>query len=833
MALYTFFLNPSADIHLVLNPVTHQKIQLDVIGFDDTSGHIGSIRDNCRFKIVNRQIAYVSLSGLLTAKGRGITFLTVTHIGTNLELVARIWVHNSIVKFYQGNNTATVNKGTDNLQLTMFAEFSDGDLEDVTGHPYFFFHSAAPTIAKVDTTSGRVEGINTGNTIITILENINTTNVGTVPLTVKEALNNPRPIVERVSFKGYGAEKKNILFLAEGFTIADKEKFKEIVINIDRRMRNSDLHEPYKLLSNDYNTWMAFEPSAESGITIGPFLSLKLNPIANIRDFSPDYDNVTMAIPNSLTINQLIDLVGPPTREQKDATTFTRADAGALWGNLIPGFNANSLEVFPEWQLALNEGRLKPRNTALGLINGLRIGDRYARPTNPDKPDNSWYRSLKSAANFFYMDSRRVSSGKLSVNAISDSDRFFYNSPLLPDLMVADYFTYLDSLREVSPTLPGFNIGNKWNLHGDDQGLVMIISNSEYHIANYFNFPSIFGALSIGYNNGIDLQNLTYVTNSLMDYNAPNLNVSGKFMEAITATFVHELSHAINLGDEYEGKEALSLKPEEIEVYHNLNTIQRINSEGTKWEFSYFRMSKSSALIKDSVITVPNTLELELFPGEGSKWRENDTAILVTKNINSVAYYKYYYKSSSHPVLITGDLTVTSKAGDKITVSGPTISNTFLFPKGSLLCVRKSFNSDILKIHLPGSLAFMNGGLGRFPTGKNLHKIDPTNMFSSKAGNCSVESTDLAKTPHPIPKIDISKEKKHWLLGLHEGGGTYNCGVVRAAAVCKMRSTYNKSPKGKGHFRFCHLCKYIIVQEFNPSKHSRLESQYPGSPSLI
>src|SRR6185436_14516355 len=269
-----------------------------------------------------------------------------------------------------------------------------------------------------------------------------------------------------------------------------------------------------------------------------------------------------------------------------------------------------------------------------------------------------------------------------------------------------------------------------------------------------------------------------------------------------------------------------------IEIFNNLNTIQNINLHGTKWEFRYFRINKSDLLISDSIVgTTANTLELDLFPGEGSKWTVDEEVLLITRNLNGEASFRLYPLHNSHGVQMSGVLTISAKTGDKVTVSGASLTTTSLFPKGSMLFIPKILGSAFLGIHLPGVIEYLNNGRGLFPpppANFNLHKIDLTRLFSSKNGNCATANTAMTPTPLPIPHVSISGSIKHRLLGLHEGAGTFNCGVVRAAAVCKMRSQYMW---GKGHFRFCHLCKYVIVQEFNPSKHSNLESQYPGSPS--
>ena len=69
-----------------------------------------------------------------------------------------------------------------------------------------------------------------------------------------------------------------------------------------------------------------------------------------------------------------------------------------------------------------------------------------------------------------------------------------------------------------------FDIGRRWNLGGDDQGLVMVIVNDEIHGGNYNSFPtpSIFGTVSIGRKVGINSNSISWEQNNRTYPKYPN-----------------------------------------------------------------------------------------------------------------------------------------------------------------------------------------------------------------------------------------------------------------------------------------------------------------------
>ncbi len=824
MAFKTFILRPSADIHLIL---TDPVLQLEVIGFDD-SVSIPPITNSCTYTIEDAAVADVSTTGLLQAIGEGVTFLTVEYIDSGIlfSLGARIWVHSVLNNIYLGNNSSTVHEGSDDFQLTLYGEFSntetpDIDLEDITGHPYASYRSYDPGLADVDP-NGRVTGVAFGNTDIEVTDTINGQLVGVLNIEIRDSLVTDRPLVERVSFRSYGIEKKNILFLAEGFIEEEYEKFKEIVTRIDWRMRNSSLHQPFKLLTDDYNTWMAFEPSNEAGIT-----HLGSNYGINIEDESPSN-------PGNYSLYDLINLVGLPTAKDK-TNLINLADAINEWQR-YPTFDPNKLEadMLINWLLSDSGQRAIIKDCTLGMMYGLRLGDRFASTSNLSLGDNKWFLSQPAESDFFYRDQRRISSNLIPSNQILVSSEISQN-------WKNDFCKYLNSLclKNSDATDPNYKIGRKWNIDGSDQGLVIVIVNDDVAAGNYQGTPNVFAAASVGNKNRTDPgSKILLPPDSLIVDHTPS--TSKYDIEPLTAVAVHELCHGIDLGDEYEntrtnGKSSPGNQFEKdiTELSHNLSVVDNINASGCKWNV-LFRVDKSSSVLYPGIVMgglSSNEVKLTLFPGEINKWSLFEDAVLISKNINPFANFDFYSYSNRHAVFaIAGFIKDINTGTNEITfhdASPPLLQNLGVVPAGSMLYFPKMHNGSALSIVLPGVQTYLNNGTGNLPNGQ----LNIDRFFSSKAGNCTNPRTfkdGLATTPYPINDVSISSFKKHTLIGMHEGGGSYNCDVVRPTAKCKMRSQYID---GYGHFRFCHLCKYIIVQQFNPSRHSELDADYPGEPT--
>jgi hypothetical protein len=477
---------------------------------------------------------------------------------------------------------------------------------------------------------------------------------------------------------------------------------------------------------------------------------------------------------------------------------------------------------------------LQVRASNLGLMYGRRMGDRISQfyTGAAQAPMNdTWYDPVDQFT-FFYNDPRRTSTNLATWKA--------------------NMFDHLGSLKTTEgPADPNHGIGQRWAQDGPDQGHVIVIVNDDHLSGNYsiMDFPwgvmYLWGALAI--NQKLKF-NLVHTDHPGIDHrpSAPSLR------EATVAVAIHELSHSFFLGDEYEGASGFpGTEPAigAVEWSYNITTRQFIVAGGItyiKWA-EIKRVSRSSAVLSQAAGAAGGTIQLQLFPGEGSKWAPGDALLwLRTPNCNQGSYlplsvdpfsaaqslYHLYPARHRHApdeflVRITGvhqDTVTLQEAPGSPSGIGPAT----VIPARSVLFEPKLFNGNELGLVLPGVLDVITAvrGVGGAPPPATW-----TPLFS-KAGNCGVAATGAASPPAGIAGI-VYPKKWETLVGVYEGGGLYNCDVFRASGMSRMRDEYNTTNLGVKFIYSMpldHLSKYVIVNQVDPSKHDLLDMEYPGEP---
>ena len=694
MAPRTATLQPSADIHLVLQPPARATLQLDAMLHDDAIAEPASIRAASTFAIADSAIAEVSAGGVLTPKAEGRTFLTVEHSltsGHTVRIVARVSVHSGISKWWIGNNHASVHAGEADLLLSAYAVFDDGNIGDITNHGYVVF-TAPGTNASV-TAAGRVTGVSAGDiTIHGTLDGIG----ADVVVTVVPPPSALRPIVEPVRLSGPMAERRNVLLLAEGFV--DRGTFVALVQKVVDRLVSSRLHEPFRILRDDVNYWMAFEPSHENGITPGP--PVNSDGLMFLVDMPP-------VNPADLTFHQLVGLVGLP----EELGSVDRAEADTSLQALYPAYQPALVEtgIFDYWQTWEGKGIPQARDSRYGLMYGARPGDREFT-ADPQQADNSWY---------FH---------PLPPQSLPPDPR---RSPPNVTRWQDKFFVLLGSLRtKQGAGDPNHVIGPRWARDGDDQALVFFLCNDECFGAFANREPPVYSAAAIDLKDHFSKIAIRGGTN-VLDHEP---DTSGALIEALVATVAHELGHQFFLGDEYESADG---KQQTVDLAHALpielddnlttkfilvtGTPPTLDPDRIKWK-RLFRIARASRTAGAAVDGPGANIHVPLAPGEGKKWKSGDPVILRTRNINAattindaanVPLYKSYPLYRAHP-LHQREAQVEAVAGDVVTVSGGKLAADEAFPPGSTLYIPKQNKAGTapLRLVLPGVGDFMKANHG-------------------------------------------------------------------------------------------------------------------------
>jgi hypothetical protein len=81
---------------------------------------------------------------------------------------------------------------------------------------------------------------------------------------------------------------------------------------------------------------------------------------------------------------------------------------------------------------------------------------------------------------------------------------------------------------------------------------------------------------------------------------------------------------------------------------------------------------------------------------------------------------------------------------------------------------------------------------------------------------------DVSPTNLPSPlKLPSKLPSPADIIGLYDGGAGFDCGVFRPAGRCPMRRGYHATTP------FCHVCKYLMVDQVDPTQHPALDAFYP------
>lgn len=749
--------------------------------------------------------------------GAGETIGKITHRDTSVvpnvtfEFLVRVRVHASLSSFWIGNNQITIHQGTSNYVLSVYASFADGTRGDITGHPYVRLasNSAAATVDNV----GRLTGVSVGTAPIEV--RVGAT-VQTIDVRVVPPVTTDRPIVRRIHGSGSFSERHNILFLGEGFSnVAD---FDRVASEIKARLMFSVSHSPYNALRDSFNIWTACEPqdhpSPEGGITFA--LDVKAPTPA-----TPAHVPVGTPVPpgsefpvkpaaGNYSLFELVGIVGVPTPLTPPPANL--AQARNTWAALRDfdgvtlSFDGAKLEqtIFDAWLELSDPGPLQAKNSKLGICHASRLGERRGK-TIPIPRKNNWYlpdaepRSLA-------VDKRRQELG---------SFRGFFNA-------------YLSSLKlaGVGITDPNHDIGVLWAAGGPAEGLACLIVNDGYLGGTRLLSVGATGAFN-AFASSINVHTHLAVTQTGTVLNhAPNTGTVPH--EVITTVLSHELAHALNLLDEYEGYEdpvghasvtnATPFQIQEIRDSRNLTVFQDIESRTTpgkidpsrvKWNLDRIRLA--SRLVGPATNSGANSVRVQLRAGDGIRWRQAMTQ-------NQQVFLR-------HPDLTRDPTTATGRplgpltidaasnlAGDTLVLrGGQVIANAF--PAGSILYQpRLDRSGNIQKLIHPSVLAdLVTRGLATPPKAYG----SPSACINAVQGP---ENPPASITNFRLPAVASE------VVGLFEGGGTFTCRVYRACGSCRMRDF---DPLARQQIRFCFVCKYMLVNLIDPSVHHVIDALYP------
>jgi hypothetical protein len=184
----------------------------------------------------------------------------------NLDFL-RVTTHDDVTALFAGDRGLHVFTGESDRVITVYARFSDGALEDVSGHPFLRYTPVDPTVASVDA-EGRVTGLRDSATMVRVALADGRFPVE-VPVTVRPPLDGGILPAESAQLTRRTARRRGTVYvLAEGYV--DRARFWD---HAPRVVRSWSRTKPYRRLADSFQVIAIYQASPDPGITIASRLA--------------------------------------------------------------------------------------------------------------------------------------------------------------------------------------------------------------------------------------------------------------------------------------------------------------------------------------------------------------------------------------------------------------------------------------------------------------------------------------------------------------------------------------------------------------------------------
>ncbi|MFN0248735.1 MAG: hypothetical protein ACKV2T_17735 [Kofleriaceae bacterium] len=720
----------------------------------------------------------------------------------NGNIAIRATVHRQLRRLLLPISILTLETDRSDRVLTVYGEFADAggatSVVDITRHDYLQY-SIMPLTGAPDAIASVIGGRITTGTSPGSARIIVQAVAGPAVVLIVTVVAPPtdRPILERL-FTGTAMRKRRILLVSEGFVAAEKRRFQTLCRDLAARFRQVP---PYDLMRESFDVFSAFVPSVERGVTLGPPIvavnsptSMLMIPITAENGLAPTQPGRT-----DVSMRDLVLRLRDPGSHNPP---MTFAQASALVNS---GTETLTPVTFATWELLANlPPQTRVRETAFGFMMGERHYGTSATIHPTAVPVNVRFELLREHENtrMPWFDDRRLP----DLAANTDPNRAH----------VPQQDRFVRTLR--APDSP-IGFGGVWASDGDSFGLVIYLANHDY-------YGGLRNKGYLGMSIGADVA-LSAV---------PSLAVPGLFdvepvpvplsSEAVRQGFrvrpileiadvlAHELAHTTPFGelnDEYQGEGHAPTTPADIEdVEKRLNTQLLANARSPNGAIDPDRLRwnwprAQAAAVVDDLHGTGQILTIVLNAENFARWPSNTVGREVFLRARRTSMLTGIPRA-------TGLMTV--QAIDRVNqtiralvqiVDGGAEAHAIVFRHDGVLVLPVVDAARVVQtlVH-PQVIAAM--GAGPF----------------APAPGCV---PNPRPAPPVIPNFRMPRDQSR-LVAAYETAGTYNCGVIRASADCKMRTTITLG--GRMPVDFCFVCKYAMVECIDPGSHGELDrTSYP------
>jgi hypothetical protein len=287
---------------------------------------------------------------------------------------------------------------------------------------------------------------------------------------------------------------------------------------------------------------------------------------------------------------------------------------------------------------------------------------------------------------------------------------------------------------------------------------------------------------------------------------------------------VHELSHSFTLGDEYGEPDITTAHPlfqytgtaaVVDDLFSNLQSANDVltggSVDGTKIKWRWHRISKSG-IISGPIVPSGNEFRIPVRPRSGYEVQGhfNEFALADTVFLR--------FRNSKDP------LKKTTRLSPKLIVTVLEDNLITVVPESSADLAGRNLVDEFL----PGCIIYKPIDVPLSPPTYPYEELIRKNVIEYITAQnrpltglvCAIDERgnqgpDVSGLSHPGCKKHTSR-----LIGLYSGGMTYHCGVYHPAGICNMRNQYEEAAE------FCAICRYVLVDLINPSKHAEIDRDY-------
>lgn len=774
----------------------------------------------------NPMPAFATLSGLSitgTAAGSAVTrvFLTDPIRGFNISAPMRISVHRELRRLFLPRNSLQLEAGRDDRVLTVYGEFqaSDGSIitADITAHPYLRYrvNVGSGTSGVAVSPAGRVTSGSAAGAVeieVSVDPSLNQpAPAAKLNVTIVAAVTD-RPILTRFH-TGAAISKKSILFLPDGFTLAQQNEFNTLASKVGRKLLQAI--SPYRHLREAFDLYSAFVPSDEEGVTIGP--PILARPGSADVGFSLPLDQPIQQ--NAILLTDLLFHLGHPATSAVTTLAAARAQLGV---------NAQQLpqSLFDLWQsLRAQPPQSRVRETSFGIM----IGDRHhgteaiIEPV-PAPPVPNW--PPLDAAIFL---------GRGEIRTLLFDER------RLPDLTTTDpHSAHLPALSQFVRTLrvagetPGQ--GSVWlpptgdgTNTGDSFDLIVFIAR-----ADHYGGVRQAGCLLLSFGPGMihhteastAVPRLLEVVPVPRPISATNraLGFQERPLDSLVDVVAHELAHSPALGslnDEYGGRTHPPDPTDSddatfVEESPNCQLIANsqagagpgLNSQQIKWNWE---RAEGAARV-ETIRANGAEIEIGITTEDAFQWPTLAVGRLLILRGRNLAVPA---SGSAH-------------VGAKPAAAPPQSLNLVAFDRANQLIrcsvLGTATAAQVAAGFRPGDVIvaprLLAGATMQIIPAALGARLASSGPFNPSGAGC-VET--IPPVPPNIPGF-VWPANHLQAIAAYEAGAGFNCGAIRPSGECKMRTVVQLT---EPPVEFCYVCKYAMTYLIQPAQLAAIDAEYP------